>query len=138
MEVVWARKAGWVSRLSTAAVKGPTAGWSSASAAAFGGGSDSWPAPDPVICPDLPADGRQSGLLTGRNLGEVERHLGVGDLGAVELEDPERVAVLALVEDLRGRRDDELRRAVGEFEHLAQGLAVGRWEIARRRRRAIP
>ena len=50
-----------------------------------------------------------------RHLGEVEGDLGVGDLGAVRCEDAERVAVLALVEDHRGRarrpgRRDRRRR----------------------------
>ena len=121
--VVLARKAGWVARLSIVAGKGPTAGWSSAFASALATG----------LC--CPASTSRPAFGVG-DLGEVERHFGVGDLGAVAFEDAERVAVLALVEDHRGRRDDQFGGAVGGFDHLARGSCLGAGEVALRRRRA--
>ena len=60
--MVWARKAGSVSRLSISAVKGPIAGWSSAVASFLGSSVESSPPPEPTIpvapvapvAPDLP------------------------------------------------------------------------------------
>ncbi len=70
-----------------------------------------------------------------RHVGEVERDLGVGDRGAIALEDPERIAVLALVEDPGGGRDDQFGRRIGHFQDLGEGLALGAGEVALRRRR---
>ena len=117
--VVWARKAGLVARLSIEAGKGPTAGCVQRLCLGLRGLA-------------FVARLRFRARPRGRGLGEVEGDFGVRHLGAIAFEDAERVAVLALVEDHRGRRDDQFGGAVGRFQHLAQRPAVGVGEIALR------